>query len=147
MIESRPKGSTVFTLTIITAICGFGSLYFMRHVLSQPPSTSRYILLGVLVFATSILLYKLLFNYKVIRISHNQVFVYYPFRLYRSTTPIKELGAWQEVVVHTKKSDYKQLKLVFINRGYVKISNQENDNYDKVYKYIKKKAPKKEVKE
>jgi len=147
MIESKPKGSTVFSLTVITAICTFGSIYFMRQVLTEPPSTGRYILLGVLVLATSILLYKLLFNYKIIRISHDQVFVYYPFRLYRSTTPIKDLGAWQEIIIQTKKSDYKQLKLVFNNKGYVKLSNQENSNYDMVYKYIKKKAPKKEVKE
>ena len=147
MIESRPKGSTIFSLTVITAICGFGSLYFMRQVLAEPANTGRYILLGVLVLATSILIYKLLFNYKIIKISHDLVHVYYPFRLYRSTSPIKDLGAWQESIVKTKKSDFKQLKLVFTNKGYVKISNQENSNYDKVYKYVKKKAPKKEVKE
>jgi hypothetical protein len=60
---------------------------------------------------------------------------------------ISELGAWQETTVKANKTDYKELKLVFMNKGYVKISNQENNEYDKVYNYIKRKAPKKQVKE
>ena len=147
MIESRPKRNTVFSLTVFTVISSFGCLYFMRQVLAEPQGTWRYVALVFLLIVTSIMVYKLLFNYKIIKISHDNVFVYYPFRLYRSTTPIKELGAWQETVVKTNKSEFKQLKLVFTNKGYIKLSNQENSEYDKVYKYIKKKAPKKEVKD
>lgn len=147
MIISRPKRTTIFSLTIFTLVCGFGSLYFLRQVLSEPQGTWRYVALIVLLLGTSILLYKLLFNYKVIKISHDQVHIYYPLRFFRTSQDIKNLGAWQETVINTNKTEFRQLKLVFMNKGFVKLSNQENSDYDKVYKYIKRKAPKKEVKD
>jgi hypothetical protein len=146
MIISRPKRQTIFALITSTLICGMGSVYLMRHVLEEP-ATWKYIVLGVLLLGTSVLIYKLLFNYKVLKISHDQIHVYYPFRFYKSVQGIKELGAWQEVIIETNKTQFKELKLVFKNKGFVKITNQENSDYDKVYKYIKKKAPKLEVKE
>ena len=76
-----------------------------------------------------------------------KVHIYFPFRFFKTVQDISNLGAWQETIINTNKTQYKELKLVFVNKGYVKISNQENSDYDKVYKYIKKKAPKKEVKE
>ena len=66
MIVSRPKRNTIFALGVSTLICGFGSLYFMRQVLAEPDGVWRYIVLGILLLCTSILIYKLLFNYKVI---------------------------------------------------------------------------------
>lgn len=147
MIVSKPKRKTIFSLTVFTIICGFGSLYFLRQVLSEPEGTWRYIMLGILILTTSILLSKLLFGYKVIKISHDLVHIYYPFRFYKTTQEIKNLGAWQETSVTTNKTEFKQLKLVFLNKGYVKLSNQENSDYDKVYKYVKRKAPKKQVKD
>tara|TARA_R110001592_G_scaffold101582_3_gene287420 strand:- start:742 stop:1185 length:444 start_codon:yes stop_codon:yes gene_type:complete len=147
MIISKPKRKTIFSLTVFTLVSVIGALYFMRQILEEPSGTWRYILLGFLLVVCSIMLYKLIFNYKVLKISYDQVHVYYPFRFFKSVQEISELGAWQETIINTNKTEYKQLKLVFMNKGYVKISNQENSDYDKVYKYIKKKAPKKEVKE
>ena len=109
--------------------------------------TWRYVVIGILILTASLLLHKLIFNYKVLKISHDKVHVYYPFRFFKSAQDIKDLGVWQETVINTKNGEYKQLKLVFVNKGFVKISNQENSEYDKVYKYIKRKAPKKEVKD
>ncbi|MFT6054032.1 MAG: hypothetical protein ACJAS3_000153 [Roseivirga sp.] len=119
----------------------------MREILAEPNGTWRYIVLGFLLVVSSILLYKLIFNYKVIKISHDKIHVYYPFRFYKSVQDVSELGAWQETIIKANKTDYKELKLVFMRKGYVKISNQENNDYDKVYNYIKRKAPKKQVKE
>lgn len=147
MIVSKPKRKTIFALSLSTIITGGGSYYFMNSVLNGETATWRYIILGILLLSTSILLYKLIFNYKVIKISHDIVHVYYPFRLYRSSQPIKSLGAWQETVIETKSGIFKELKLVFDQKGFVKLSNQENSDYDKVYKYIKRKASKKEVKD
>ena len=146
MIISRPKRNTIFSLGLFTAISSFGALYFMRKILEGPQSTWLYVILGILLFTTSILLYKLLFNYKIIKISHDRVYIYFPFRFFRTSQPIKNLGAWQQTVIQTNKTEFRQLKLVFINKGFVKLSNQENSDYNKVYQYIKKKAPKKEVK-
>lgn len=147
MIESKPKRNTIFALFLSTVITLGGSFYMMSEVMGPEAQTWQYILLSILLLGTSILLYKLIFNYKVIRISHDIVNVYYPFRFYRSSTPIKELGAWQETIIQTKSGIFKELKLVFLNKGYVKITNQENSDYDKVYKYVKRKAAKKEVKQ
>ncbi|MFT7268410.1 MAG: hypothetical protein ACI905_000614 [Roseivirga sp.] len=147
MIISKPKRQTIFSLTVFTLVSCFGSMYFMREILAEPNGTWRYIVLGFLLVVSSILLYKLIFNYKVIKISHDKIHVYYPFRFYKSVQDVSELGAWQETIIKANKTDYKELKLVFMRKGYVKISNQENNDYDKVYNYIKRKAPKKQVKE
>jgi hypothetical protein len=145
MIISKPKRQTIFSLTVFTLISCFGALYFMRQVLGDTENIWNAIFLGFLLVVSSILLYKLIFNYKVLKISHDKIHVYYPFRFYKSVQDVSELGAWQEVVIKANKTDYKELKLVFLNKGYVKISNQENNDYDKVYNYIKRKAPKKQV--
>lgn len=148
MIVSRPKRQTIFSLGIFTVLILTGLVVSWQQLMRlQEVPTWRYILVGVLIITASLLLHKLIFNYKVIKISHDQVHIYYPFRFFKTVQDIKSLGAWQETVIDTKKSTYKQLKLVFVNKGFVKISNQENSDYDKVYKYIKRKAPKKEVKD
>ena len=147
MIESKPKRNTIFALFMSALTTGGGSFYFMSDILSGDTAPWRFIVLIILLISTSLLLYKLIFNYKVIRISHDIIHVYYPFRFFRSSQPIKDLGAWQETIIQAKYGIFKELKLVFYSKGYVKITNQENSDYDKVYKYIKKKAPKKQVKE
>lgn len=147
MIESKPKRNTIFALFVSTLMAGGGSFYFMSDILGGDTAVWRFIVLGILLLSTSILLYKLIFNYKVIRISHDIIHVYYPFRFFRSSLPVKDIGAWQETIIETKSGIFKELKLVFDTKGYVKITNQENSNYDKVWKYVKKKAAKKEVKE
>ncbi len=147
MIESKPKRNTIFALFMSTIMTGGGSFYFMSDILGGETETWRFIVLAILLLSTSVLLYKLIFNYKVIKISHDIIHVYYPFRFFRSSQPVKDLGAWQETIIETKSGIFKELKLVFDKKGFVKITNQENSDYDKVYKYIKKKAAKKEVKQ
>lgn len=147
MITSKPKRKTIFALSTSTIMTGAGSYYFLNDLFDGETAIWRFVVLGILLLSTSVLLYKLIFNYKVIKISHDIIHVYYPFRLYRSSTPIKSLGAWQETIIQTKSGVFKELKIVFDKKGFVKITNQENSDYDKVYKYIKRKAPKKEVKE
>lgn len=147
MIVSKPKRNTLFVLVVFTTICTIGCIYFMRQILAEPQGTWRYVALAILLISTSLLYYKLLFNYKVIKIHHDQVHIYFPFRLFKTVQHIKNLGAWQEIIIHTNKTEFKQLKLVFINKGFVKLTNKENSDYQKVYQYIKRKAAKKEIKE
>lgn len=154
MIISRPKRQTIFSLGIFTMVILVGLVYFWKQIITmEEVATWRYIVATILLISATLLLHKLIFNYKVLKISHDQVHIYYPFRFYKNVQDIKSLGAWQETVIDTtkkkdkQKTEYKQLKLVFVNKGFVKISNQENSEYDKVHKYIKRKAPKKEVKD
>ena len=148
MIVSRPQRKTIFSLGLFTLVIFVGLVISTRAMLSggEVP-TWRYVVTGLLLLTASFLLHKLIFNYKVLKISHDKFHIYYPFRFYRSVQDVKELGAWQQTVVNTNKTEFKELKLVFVNKGYVKITNQENSDYDKVYKYVKRKAPKKEVKD
>lgn len=125
-----------------------GLFYFVNQLQGlESPETWRYIVIGLLLLTTSLMLHKLLFNYKVLKIGDNKFHIYYPFRFFKSVQEVKNLGAWQETIVTTNKTEFRQLKIVFVTKGYVKISNQENSDYDKVIRYLKKKAPKKQVKE
>lgn len=148
MIESKPQRKTIFSLGLFTIMVLVGLVFAVRNWLySGEVSTLQYVLIGILLLSASLLLHKLIFNYKVIRIHHNQFHIYYPFRFFKSVQEVDNLGAWQQTIVTTNKTEFRQLKIVFVNKGYVKISNQENSDYEKVYKFLKKKAPKKEVKE
>jgi len=148
MIISKPKRSTIFSLGMVTVIVISGLFYSVNKVRAiESPATWQYIIIIVLLLTASLLLHKLLFNYKVLKIGENKFHVYYPFRFFKTVQNLKDLGAWQETIINTNKTEFRQLKIVFITKGYVKISNQENSEYDKVIKYLKKKAPKKQVKE
>ena len=148
MIISRPKIQTVFSLSIFTTVILVSLFYSSIPLLKfREVPAWHYFVAGILLLTAALLLHKLIFNYKIIKISHDQVHIYYPFRFFKTVQDIKTLGAWQQTIINTKKSEFRQLKLVFVNKGYVKISNQENSEYDNVYKYIKRKAPKKEVKD
>ncbi len=148
MIVSKPKRKTIFSLGVFTVIVLIGLFYFVNQLQGlESPETWRYIVIGLLLLTTSLMLHKLLFNYKVLKIGDNKFHIYYPFRFFKSVQEVKNLGAWQETIVTTNKTEFRQLKIVFVTKGYVKISNQENSDYDKVIRYLKKKAPKKQVKE
>ena len=148
MIVSRPQRKTIFSLGLFTGVIFVGLVISTRAMLSGGEiPTWRYIVTGLLLLTASFLIHKLIFNYKVLKISHDKFHIYYPFRFYKSVQDVKDLGAWQQTVVNTNKTEFKELKLVFVNKGYVKITNQENSDYEKVYKYVKRKAPKKEVKD
>lgn len=148
MIVSKPKRGTIFSLGIVTIIVISGLFYAVNKFQGlESPETWRYIIIGLLLVTASLLLHKLLFNYKVLKIGENKFHVYYPFRFFKTVQELKDLGAWQETVINTNKTEFRQLKIVFLTKGYVKISNQENSEYDKVIKYLKKKAPKKQVKQ
>lgn len=148
MIVSKPKRGTIFSLGIVTIVVISGLFYAVNKFQGlESPETWRYIIIAVLLVTASLLLHKLLFNYKVLKIGDNKFHVYYPFRFFKTVQELKDLGAWQETIINTNKTEFRQLKIVFLTKGYVKISNQENSEYDKVIKYLKKKAPKKEVKQ
>ena len=148
MIVSKPKRGTIFSLGIVTIVVIGGLFYAVNKFQGlESPETWRYIIIAVLLVTASLLLHKLLFNYKVLKIGENKLHVYYPFRFFKTVQELKDLGAWQETIINTNKTEFRQLKIVFLTKGYVKISNQENSEYDKVIKYLKKKAPKKQVKQ
>lgn len=148
MIVSKPKRSTIFSLGVVTIIVIGGLFYAVNQLRGvASPAVWQYIIIAVLMLTASLLLHKLLFNYKVLKIGENKFHVYYPFRFYKSVQSLKDLGAWQETIINTNKTEFRQLKIVFLTKGYVKISNQENSDYDKVINYLRKKAPKKQVKQ
>ena len=148
MIVSRPKRQTIFSLGLFTVIIIAGLFYFAGQLRGmESPATWRYIVIVLLFLTASLLIHKLLFNYKVLKIGDNKFHIYYPFRFFKTVQNVKDLGAWQETIVNTNKTEFRQLKIVFTTKGYVKISNQENSEYNRILKYLKQKAPKKQVKE
>ena len=85
MIVSKPKRGTIFSLGVVTVIV-IGGLFYAVNQLRGVASiaTWQYLMIGILLLTASLLLHKLLFNYKVLKIGENKFHVYYPFRFYKS---------------------------------------------------------------
>lgn len=140
MIISRPKSSALFSLTIFIII----SLALAYAGISRPIETGVwkwYNYIAVYIFGplAMILSFRIMYNFKVLYISKAQVEAWFPFRFFRKKYKLEELEFWNEETVKTGKTLFRELRMKFRNKT-IKISNQENSSYDKIFKYLSTKA-------
>ena len=143
MIVSKPKGNTLFALGVFLLIClallGYTLYNFMsdeRHYWYQ------YIIFVVVTPVSLAVIIKTISSYKIIQLGKGKLSVNYPFLFKRKAMQMQDLVSCTEEVVKTQGADFKQLTIKF-DRETVKLSNQENSEYARIYSYIKKKHPKK----
>ena len=55
---------------------------------------------------------------------------------------MQTLESWSEEIIKTQGTDFKELKLKFSDDK-IHLTSQENNEYAKIYSYLKKKHPKK----
>ena len=147
MLVSKPNLKTLFSLLIFLAI-DLGLLAYLYLKPLKQPEVPFYLqlLVGVLGLVALIILWKIIGAYKILSIQKKKIKVRYPFRPGGFETHLNDLVSWQETVIKTNNTHFKELKIKFEANRVIKISLQENTNYYKVIGFLKRNAPKKELK-
>ena len=145
MIVSKPKSRALFAIGVFVIICfGLGGYNF---TLIARGSTwfFNYLMAIVFLLIAHVLMLRQMFNYKIISIGNNKIQVWYPLRFRTIRAPLIEMEHWEETIIQTKTGVFKQLEIVFPTRT-IKMSIQENSNYQEAVNYLKKKLAQKRKK-
>jgi hypothetical protein len=59
--------------------------------------------------------------------------------------PLKEMDSWEETIIQTKTGIFKQVEIIFPSK-IIKLSIQENSQYQEAVQYLKKKVGQKRKK-
>lgn len=148
MIVAKPKFNTFFALGVFLLLV-YGVIGYMLYDITSSESVSvwLYILLMLVAGIALTVTIKFVQSYKVIRLEKNRVDILMLFGLIKRRLYLKDLEQWQEERVKTSNGIFKQLTVNFINKGRLRLSNQEHENYDKVVSFFRKSYGKKEIRQ
>jgi len=145
MIVSKPKSRALFAIGIFIIICfGLGGYNFGR-ITTGDAWYFNYIMAIIFLPLAHILMIRQMFNFKIISIGNDKIQVWYPLRFRTNRIELSELEHWQETIIQTKTGIFKQLEIVFPKKT-IKMSIQENTQYQEVVSYFKKKLAQKRKK-
>lgn len=145
MIVSKPKGNTVFSLSMFLIICyslvGYTLYQYLSH---EEQFWYQY---GILIIITPIAIsvsIKVARTFKIVNLGKGQMTVKYPILFKVRKYNLKQLEQWEETIIKTQGTVFKQLIMRF-EKEKVGIANQENTEYDKIFEYLRKKHPSKKI--
>lgn len=148
MTRTQPKYSTIFSLSLFLVMVFF-VLFMLVHSFLESPYLwwLKAILSAVLLVIGMLVLGKVFQNVKYISVAKGRFLIRSPLTFSKKSYTLDELKGWQENVVKTRKSEFRELSLVFVPKYVVKVSNKEHKGYDDLRQYLVKKCAKKKVKE
>lgn len=140
MIVSKQKKKALFSIGVFILISiGLGG-YNLGLIIKGSNWFFNYIMAIVFLSIAAVLLLRQLFNYKVISIGKDKIQIWYPLRFRTFRSPLSSVVEWEETIIQTKTGVFKQLDVRLPNRT-IKMSIQENSNYQESVNYFKKKLP------
>ncbi len=144
MIQSKPKNSTLFSLSLFLILAyGVG----IGTALTVPSSPAYWYLIPLLFLVTAVAItLKVLWGYQTIQIKGEQWKVKNligPDNAFNS----KEIEWWKETEIKTAGGPYKELHIHAKGNVNLKVSLQEHTEYKKIIKKVKSKYPKKQINE
>lgn len=144
MIISKPKFRAISAVGVFVLIClGLGG-YNLHLITKESHWWFNYAMTLLFLPLAGVLLLRLIFNYKLVRIGSGRITIAFPTRGFKQTRLLNEIDTWDETIIQTTTGVYRHLKISFPNLV-VTISQQENTNYEKIMDYLKKKAPRKKL--
>lgn len=147
MITSKPKKATLFSVTIFLLLA-YGLLFYtiFRFFSDAEKALYQYVLIIILAPIALGVTFKILFDYKVLQVAKEKIWVKYPFRFKKQNFNLIKLEYYEETLIKTGNGVFMQLKIHFDEGSSVKLSRQENTEYDKITAYLRKKYKQKERK-
>lgn len=148
MILIKPKGSTYFSLGLILLALLAGLIFILRDFAYKGNFALWFYLIAasLITLVILMLLVKMMAGFRFIRAGKDQIIVKLPLRGIQKTYPVSEILAWEEEVILANKKEFRNLTIAFSDHQSISISNHEHDAYGDMVRYVRKKAPKKEVK-
>ncbi len=145
MIVSKPKGNTVFALCMFLIICysllGYTIFQYVSHEEKFWYQYAILIIITPIAISVSI---KVARTFKIVNLGKGQMTVRYPLLFRTRKYNMKQLVHWEETIIKTQGTVFKQLTLVF-EKEKVGLANQENTEYHKVFEYLRKKQVSKKL--
>lgn len=139
MIISKPKIGTLFSVGLFIALA-FG---LFSYGLMQIQTATDRIWWYVMVYTSGpiglLVLLKILFTFKTIKVSKEKFEIRYPFKFQKYTFTGKEINHWSNTTIKTYGGLYEELTIALSSGKKLSLSKQENTAYDKVLNYMKKK--------
>lgn len=145
MIISKPKSTALTALGIFIIICLAVGGYAFRAIINTTGEWYHYAIASISLLIGFVLLIRQIFTYKIVLIGEKSIKINYPLRWKSIEFKIKELIEWSETIIETKNSPFKRMELKF-DGFLLKLSVQENTNYDRINRLLKKRVAKKEIK-
>lgn len=139
MIVSKPKGNTVFSLSVFLILCySLIGYTIFQYVSSEESYWYQYAILIIITPIAISVSVKVARTFKVVNLGKSQMTVRYPLLFRTRKYNMKQLDHWEETIIKTQGTVFKQLTLKF-EKEKVGLANQENTEYHKVFDYLRKK--------
>jgi hypothetical protein len=148
MILLKPKLSTYISLGAVLFILLIGLVLILRDFTYSRSYDLWFYLVAssLLTLVLLMLLVKMMAGWRFISAGKEQVMIKLPLRGSTKAYPITDILAWEEETVLANKREFKQVTVVFKDKQSISVSNHEHEAYTEFITYLKKKAPKQELK-
>ncbi|MDH5366612.1 MAG: hypothetical protein OEW67_06465 [Cyclobacteriaceae bacterium] len=146
MITSKPKTSTILSITIFSIPLLIMGIYGFSYLLENPEWYHYAMAVVGTPIGTGLLLRQLV-SYKTITIGKKKIILNYLMKGKPTSYLLKDLDYWKENIVKTASGTYKETEIKLTEKIKLTISKQEYSNYDKVVNYLRKNYSKKSLKE
>ena len=145
MIVSKPKGNTIFSLSMFLIICYTLIGYTLFQYLSKEEQFwYQYVIFVIITPIAISVSIKVARTFKIVTLGKNQMTVRYPLLLKTRKYNMKQLEQWEEIIIKTQGTVFKQLSMQF-GKEKVGLANQENTEYHRVFEYLRKKHASKKI--
>ncbi len=142
MLISRPFARATQAMLLFLGAVYVLLLVVIYWLLQNTENTLWYYVgIAVLLLIGLPITIRFFYNYKVIEAKKGKINIKKPFLLKEKVLMLNDLEESHEQTIKTFNTEYKLFTARFKN-GFLEISNQEYDNYDKLKQYIQKKGKK-----
>ncbi|MDW3209272.1 MAG: hypothetical protein R8N23_05360 [Reichenbachiella sp.] len=142
MIVSKPKIGTLFSVGLFIFIA-FG--LFIYGIVQIQSATDR-LWWFILIYTSGpiglLVLLKILFSLKTIKVSKEKFEARFPFKFKKISFTGKDIDHWFHTSIKTYGGLYEELTIKLLSGKQLVMSKQENTEYDKTLNYLKKKFKK-----
>ena len=142
MIVSKPKIGTLFSVGIFILMAFGLFIYGMFRIQSATDRSWWYVLIYTSGPIGLIVLIKILFSLKTLKIGKEKFEVKFPFKFVKYTFGGKDIDHWFHTSIKTYGGLYEELTIKLTSGKQLALSKQENTEYDKTLMYLKKKFKK-----
>ena len=148
MIVSKPKKQTLFSIVIFLVLTFGVTAALLYYWWQSGGAAFWYMLLATVSGSIGLaVLVRYFAAYKVLRIGKEKLELQFPFLFQHKRYGLKDLKGWREEHIKTRQGAYRELQIFFEGRKrYVRLSLQENTEYERVVGYLRKKANRKQLK-
>lgn len=142
MIVSKPKIGTLFSVGLFIFIAFGIFIYCIVQIQSATERLWWFILIYTSGPIGLLVLLKILFSLKTIKVSKEKFEARFPFKFKKISFTGKDIDHWFHTSIKTYGGQYEELTIKLLSGKQLVMSKQENTEYDKTLNYLKKKFKK-----